>query len=168
MCVKSPLSSAMFQSTDALSIAREDRALSSLVDSEIFKTVPIQFPRRFSLFYEKNSTLLSFLVKCLRSNSQSEGAASAYKRQEFWRETRTPLWLLIGLFFFFSRVKDIVRSSDWLELICVWRFVTSFQWVYLSMYTLYRGDLTRYNKKRYMWIFAPSPPYSTFFLFASF
>ena len=63
------------------------------------------------------------------------------------------LWLLIGrivfltiekkifrnydwtfLFFFFSRVKNIVRSSDWLELICVWRVFISFQWVYLSIY----------------------------------
>ena len=55
---------------------------------------------------------------------------------EFWRKTHTPLWLLIGriifltlektsfaivigLFFCFVRVKNIVRSSDWLELICV-------------------------------------------------
>ena len=79
-------------------------------------------------------------------------AARAYRRQEFWRETHIPLWLLIGRIifltiekkifrdydwtfqFFFSRVKNIVRSSDWLELICVWRFFISFQWVYLSIY----------------------------------
>ena len=42
---------------------------------------------------------------------------------------------MMGRFnFFFSRVKNIVRSSDWLELICVWRFFISFQWVYLSIY----------------------------------
>ena len=179
----------MFQSTDALSKAREDRALSSLVDSEIYKTVPIQFPRRFSLFHEKNSILhyclFSLNVWEATRKARALQVASAYRRQEFWRETHTPLWLLIGrtifltppekalfaivigLFFFFSRVKNIVRSSDWLELICVWRFVISFQWVYLSMYTLYRGDLTLCNKNRYMWSFAPSPPYPTFF-FASF
>ena len=37
-------------------------------------------------------------------------------------------------FQFFSHVKNIVRSSDWPELICVWRFFISFQWVYLSIY----------------------------------
>ena len=41
------------------------------------------------------------------------------------------LWLD---FSFFSRVKNIVRSSDWLELICVWRFVIYFQWVCISVY----------------------------------
>ena len=72
------------------------------------------------------------------------------KGQEFWRKTHTPLWLLIGriifltlektsfaivigLFFCFVRVKNIVRSSDWLELICVWRFVIYFQWVCISL-----------------------------------
>ena len=37
---------------------------------------------------------------------ESEGAASAYKRRDFWRETYTPLWLLIG------RIITIVRDSD--------------------------------------------------------
>ena len=26
------------------------------------------------------------------------------------------------------------RSSDWLELVCVWKFMTAFQWVHLSSY----------------------------------
>ena len=34
----------------------------------------------------------TFLVECVRS-----GAASCNKRREFWRETHTLLWLLIGL-----------------------------------------------------------------------
>ena len=125
-----------------------------IIDSEIYKTIPIQFPRCFSLFYEKNSTLFSFLVKCLQSNSRKARGlqvASAYKRQEFWRKTHTPLWLLIGriifltlektsfaivigLFFFFVRVKNIVRSSDWLELICVWGFVIYIFSEYVSQY----------------------------------
>ena len=31
--------------------------------------------------------------------------ASAYKRREFWRETHTPLWLLIGRIIFLTREK---------------------------------------------------------------
>ena len=42
------------------------------------------------------------------------------------KKHRSRLWLD---FSFFLRVKNIVRSSDWLELICVWRFVIYFQWV---------------------------------------
>ena len=49
-----------------------------------------------------------------------------------WKKDLSRLWLDVSVFF--SRVKNIVRSSDWLELICVWRFFISFQWVYLSIY----------------------------------
>ena len=35
-------------------------------------------------------------------------ALQARKRGEFWRETHTPLWLLIGRIFFLA-----VRDSDW-------------------------------------------------------
>ena len=93
------------------------------------------FPKCFSLFSEKNSLSKIFLVECVRS-----GAVSSNKRREFWRETHTPLWLLIGRIIFltrektsfailigriiFSPVKTIVRSSDWLELICERKFTT--------------------------------------------
>ena len=93
------------------------------------------FPKCFHFFREKNSLSKNFLVECVRS-----GAASCNKRREFWRETETPLWLLIGRIIFlprektsfailigriiFARVKTIVRSSDWLELICVRKFTT--------------------------------------------
>ena len=67
--------------------------------------------------------------------------ASAFKRREFWRETHTPLWLLIGQIiflirektsfailigriFFFLSAKAVVRASDWLKLICVRKFTT--------------------------------------------
>ena len=33
-------------------------------------------------------------------------ATSAYKRQEFWRETHTPLWPLIGRIIFLTREKS--------------------------------------------------------------
>ena len=32
-------------------------------------------------------------------------AASAYKRREFWRETHTPLWPMIGRIIFLTREK---------------------------------------------------------------
>ena len=44
----------------------------------------------------------------------------------------THLWLLI-VRIIFSRAQNIVRPSDWLEIICVWKFTTAFWWVYLSM-----------------------------------
>ena len=52
--------------------------------------------------FEKNTLRKPFLVKCLRSALQ---AASAYKRQEFWRKTHTPLWLLIGCIIFLPHEK---------------------------------------------------------------
>ena len=56
------------------------------------------FPKCFSLFSEKNSLSKTFLVECVRS-----GAASCNKSREFWRETHTPLWLLIGRIIFLTR-----------------------------------------------------------------
>ena len=105
------------------------------IDSETNETIPLHFGNVFHFFREKNSLSKTFLVECVRSS-----AASCNKRREFWRETHTPLWLLIGRIIFltrektsfailldvsfFSRVKTIVRSSDWLELICVRKFTT--------------------------------------------
>ena len=47
-------------------------------------------------------------------------AVSAYKRREFWRETHTPLWLLIGRIIFLTREKNIVRHCYWKKTVCVW------------------------------------------------
>ena len=97
------------------------------IDSETNESIPLYFRNVLHFFSEKNSLSKTFLVECV---------------QEIWRETHTPLWLLIGRIFlltreknivrdsdwtyhfFFSRVKTIVRSSDWLELICVRKFKT--------------------------------------------
>ena len=62
------------------------------------RNYPTPFPKCFSLFSEKNSLSKTFLVECVRS-----GAASCNKRLEFWRETQTPLWLLIGRIIFLTR-----------------------------------------------------------------
>ena len=56
-----------------------------------------------------NCYINTFLVECVRS-----GAASCNKRREFWRETQTPLWLLIGRIIFLTREKTI----------CVRKFTT--------------------------------------------
>ena len=78
------------------------------IDSETNETIPLHFRNVFQFFSEKNSLSKIFLFECVRS-----GAASCNKRQEFWRETRTPLWLLIGRIIFLTREKDIIRDSDW-------------------------------------------------------
>ena len=93
------------------------------IDSETNETIPLHSRNVFHFFSEKNSLSKTFLVEYVRS-----GAASCNKRWEFWRETQTPLWLLIGRIIFlprektsfailigriiFARVKTIVRSSD--------------------------------------------------------
>ena len=70
------------------------------IDSETNETIPPHFRNVFHFFSEKNSLSKTFLVECVRS-----GAASCNKRREFWRETRTPLWLLIGRIIFLTREK---------------------------------------------------------------
>ena len=91
------------------------------IDSETNETIPLHFRNVFHFFSEKNSLSKTFLVECVR-----RGAASCNKRREFWHETHTPLWLqvLIERIIFLTRVKTIVRSSDWLQLICVRKFTT--------------------------------------------
>ena len=57
---------------------------------------------------EKNSSLRKrFLVECLRSTRKTRAlqAASAFERPEFWRETHTLLWPLIGRIIFLTREK---------------------------------------------------------------
>ena len=73
------------------------------------------------------------------------------------KKRRSRLWLEVS---FFLPLLWLVRTHLRMGVI-------AFQWVYLSMYTLYRGDLTLYNKKRYVRTCAPLPPYPAVF-FASF
>ena len=70
------------------------------IDSETNETIPLHFRNVFHFFSEKNSLSQTFLVECVRSS-----AASCNKRWEFWRKTRTPLWLLIGRIIFLTREK---------------------------------------------------------------
>ena len=54
----------------------------------------------FFTFLARKTLSKTFLVECARG-----GAASCIKRREFWRETHTPLWLLIGRIIFLTREK---------------------------------------------------------------
>ena len=97
------------------------------IDSEIYKTIPIQFPRFFSLFYKKNSTLSGlFFWMQAPENGENFGTKLAHP---------CGFWLDISFFSHMKnyRVKSIVRSSDWLELICIWNLRHSFS-VSISQY----------------------------------
>ena len=111
--------------------------------------------KQTKLFYSTSEMFFTLLarntlwVNFSRWMCANECAASCNNRREFRRETHTPLWLLIGRIIFltrekhrsrfwldvsfFSRVKTIVRSSDWLELICVRKFATSLFGEYFSV-----------------------------------
>ena len=74
--------------------------------------------KQTKLFHSISEVFFTFLAKrtlwvkleCVRS-----GAASCNNRREFWRETHTPLWLLIGRIIFFTCENH--RSLLWLARI---------------------------------------------------
>ena len=111
------------------------------IDSEIYKTIPIQFPRFFSLFYKKNSTLSGLFFWMSAEKQLAKQGCCTCKRLKTARNFGTKLAHLCGFWLdisFFShmkkyRVKSIVRSSDWLELICIWNLRHSFS-VGISQY----------------------------------
>ena len=72
-----------------------------------FSSLTVKQTKLFHSISETFFTLLArktlsktFLVECVRS-----GAASGNKMREFWRETHTPLWLLVGRIIFLTREK---------------------------------------------------------------
>ena len=99
------------------------------IDSETNKTITLHFWNVFHFFSEKKLFEKNFSRwMCAKRRS-----ASCKKRREFWRETHTPLWLLIGRIIFFTCENH--RSLLWLARtnlrtkiydIAVW-------WVFLSM-----------------------------------
>ena len=68
------------------------------MDSETNEIIPLQFAKCFSLFYEKNSSrkTFSYLNVC---------EAALQEKAGIWRETLTPLWLLIGRIIFLTHEK---------------------------------------------------------------
>ena len=120
-------------------------SLSTVKQTKLFHSISEMF---FTFFSEKNSSSKTFLVECVRS-----GAASCNKRREFWRETHTLLWLLIGRIIFLTREKrsfailigriifftcENHRSLLWLARtnLCTKIYDIAFWWVFLSMYII--------------------------------
>ena len=118
------------------------------IDSETNETIPLHFRNVFHFFSEKNSLSKTFLVECVRS-----GTASCNKRREFWRQTHTPLWLLIGRIIFLTREKTsfavligrivFFTSENHRSLLWLARtnlrtkiYDIAFWWVFLSMYII--------------------------------
>ena len=117
-------------------------SLSTVKQTKLFQKL---FRNVFHFFSEKNSLSKTFLVGCVRSS-----AASCNKRREFWRETHTPLWLLIGRIIFLTREKTSFailirrimfftcenhRSLLWLARTNLRTKISdiAFWWVFLSM-----------------------------------
>ena len=90
----------------------------------------------------------TFLIECVRSS-----AASCNKKREFWHETHTPLWLLIGRIIFLTCEKTSFailiariifftcenhRSLLWLAITNLRTKIydIAFWWVFLSMYII--------------------------------
>ena len=75
------------------------------------------------------------------------------------KKHRSRFWLEVSFFF---KLLWLVRTHLRMKI-----YAIAFQWLYLSTYTLYRVDLTLYNKKGYVWTCAPLPSFPTVF-FVSF
>ena len=103
-------------------------SLWTVKQTKLFHSISEMF---FTFLVRKTLWVKQFLVECVPS-----GAASCNKRREFWRETHTPLWLLIGRIIFFTCKTH--RSLRWLA----WTNLRSkiydiaFWWVFLSMYII--------------------------------
>ena len=111
------------------------------------------FPDSCSLFTRKRNSFCEIAVEWPRRNNKSEGATSNKSWEiKLGRGTQAPLPHLIGrtsfhtqknfvlhsdwTSYFSSDVNNILRSSDWLKLICVWTFTTQLtllECVYLNL-----------------------------------
>ena len=115
-------------------------SLSTVKQTKLFHSISEMF---FTFLAKK-----TFLIECVWS-----GAASYNKRREFWRETHTPLWLLIGPIIFLTREKTSFailtgriifftcekhRSLLWLARtnLRMKIYDIAFWWVFLSMYII--------------------------------
>ena len=134
------------------------------VDSETNETIPLHFRNVFHFFSEKNSLSKTFLVECVWS-----GAASCNKRREVWRETHTPLWLLIRRIIFLTREKTSFailigriifftcenhRSLLWLARTDLRTKIydIAFWWVFLSMYIINGNTWVYMVTHGYTWL----------------
>ena len=119
---------------------------SFFIDSETNETIPLHFWNVFHFFNKKKLFQRNFSPRmCSQRRS-----ASCKKRWEFWRETHTPLWLLIGRIIFLTcektsfailigRIIFFTRENHgsllWLAKthLRIKIYNTNFWWVFLSM-----------------------------------
>ena len=129
-------------------------SLSTVKQTKLFYSIS----EMFFTFLAKN-TKKTFLVECVQSS-----AASCNKRWEFWHETHTPLWLLIGRIIFLTREKTSFailigriifftcenhRSLLWLARTNLRTNIydIAFWWVFLSMYIIRYVSLLKHMRK---------------------
>ena len=135
-------------------------SLSTVKQTKLFHSIS----EMFFTFLERNSLSKTFLVECVRS-----GAASCNKRGEFWRETNTPLWLLIGRIIFLTREKTSFailigriifftcenhRSPLWLARTNLPTKIYDngeFWWVFLSMYIIKDNPVMSWTLDSKLW-----------------
>ena len=108
-------------------------SLSKVKQTKLFHSISEMF---FTFLVRKNSLSKTFLVECVRSGAQQAArkggnfGATLTHLWGFWldvsffshlKKHHSRFWLDVS---YFLRVKAIVHSSDWLELICVSKFTT--------------------------------------------
>ena len=140
--------------------------------TKLFHSISEMF---FIFLKRKNSLRKTFLLQCVRSGTQQAGrkgrnfGAKLTHFFGFWldvsffshvKEHRSRFWLDVSLFFF-SRVKTIVHSSDWLRThLCIKIYNTTFWWVFLSMYIINSYTKgTCLEQASWLWHQSPSLPY---------
>ena len=131
-------------------------SLSAVVSPDLYRFLYRQWNKRnysttisemfFTFLREKRFSL----NVCEAAPQEALQNASAFKRREFWRETHTPLWLLIGQIIFLIREKTSFailigcifffkcksrRSRLWLAKTHLRTKIydIAFSWVFLSM-----------------------------------
>ena len=98
------------------------------IDSETKEAILSHFWNVFTFLTRKNSLRKTFLFECVWSGAQQAARKGGNFGAKLTRLCDS--WLDVS---FFSHVKTIVHSSDWLELICVSKFTTQLFCEYFSV-----------------------------------
>ena len=93
------------------------------IDREIQETIPLQFPGCFSVFFTWNTLrenlFLLNVCEALAKRERCKLQAPIYKAWILARMLHTSV-TCAWTYHFSHTWRNIVRSSDWPELICVW------------------------------------------------
>ena len=92
------------------------------IDREMQETIPLQFPGCFSVFFTRNTLRKNLFLlndcEALAKRERCKLQAPIYKACILaWMSHLTCEWT----YHFSHTWRNIVRSSDWPELICVWK-----------------------------------------------